>query len=638
MNGYVYSYRSSDASSGVRFVESVTWALRPGEIKGAHFVAQFYYQTYHDGVSDYRSRFRQTLADHCNLVRIKVVADPDAAPGGMVIREYRLGYASEKCAASSSTIARLQSVQQADGRGNILPPLRFEYYDIDLPPRERLLPVKTVVLGMGKVEPHEMQDVTFADANGDSLLDLVHLRKDGCRCALNLGRDRFSGWKPFQGASPSFSLSSPGCQLIDLQGDGSIEFVRCVFRGTTEYYSLAPVGTFPTQAVEFKALKKFAGYAPEPLSGDDILVLDTDFDKAPDLMRLTHLGLRIVRNRPKSDGTRFWVEDDFVPPSECGLQPSEVLRNGNSWVVQSADLNGDRLVDLVRIRRSSKDRITLEGWLNAGRRFERIERTLSSVNVPLTPDEVFRWSDLNGDGLCDLALVAPGKVAVWFGLGDSFSDPFHFEGPQYKATSTQILIQDLNGNGSADLIWWSPANTSDENRLRYYDFCPVRPNLLKSIDNGIGERITLQYRSSTDYYVAAAGAGDSWQSVSPVAVPVLSRVIQSPSLDLDHDGCLDEYTTDYIYRDAYYDGFEKEFRGFQFVVKVEWGDDRPDRKRDIRSPTLVTRFQFHTGAPQGIETRFNEVAGHYEEPMKGKTLWAETCSLNSCRFLEAIRY
>lgn len=48
-----------------------------------------------------------------------------------------------------------------------------------------------------------------------------------------------------------------------------------------------------------------------------------------------------------------------------------------------------------------------------------------------------------------------------------------------------------------------------------------------------------------------------------------------------------EYVSEYFYRDGYYDGKEKEFRGFGEVKKVEYGD--------ASAPTLITSYVFDVG-------------------------------------------
>src|SRR5262249_26292105 len=121
---------------------------------------------------------------------------------------------------------------------------------------------------------------------------------------------------------------------------------------------------------------------------------------------------------------------------------------------------------------------------------------------------------------------------------------------------------------------------------------------------------------------------------SPVPVDVVSRVIVTPGLDLDGKSGTDQYITDFVYRDAYYDPFQKEFRGFAFVKKIDRGDPECDADPSgelCSAPTLVTRTVFHTGAPDGID---NNGDGHVderasdgspeEEPLKGVILRQET--------------
>lgn len=97
-------------------------------------------------------------------------------------------------------------------------------------------------------------------------------------------------------------------------------------------------------------------------------------------------------------------------------------------------------------------------------------------------------------------------------------------------------------------------------------FTGPQPYILQSIDNGLGRTISIEYKSSTDDYVADAEANQPWQTTLPFQVQVVSRVTV-------HDANSgDDYTIEYHYRDGYYDGVQKEFRGFARSDEIETGD------------------------------------------------------------------
>ncbi|MEZ5324654.1 MAG: hypothetical protein R3F19_06295 [Verrucomicrobiales bacterium] len=123
--------------------------------------------------------------------------------------------------------------------------------------------------------------------------------------------------------------------------------------------------------------------------------------------------------------------------------------------------------------------------------------------------------------------------------------------------------------------------------------------------------------------------------------------------DLNGDGAEDALVGDFRYRDGF-DGFEKEFRGFAFAQRTDYGDDFLwdgatglipasggwDRGAtptgQVPGPSLVTRYRFHTGAADqqdndvaleppffGYIDEFTESGGREEECLKGKQLLEE---------------
>ena len=193
------------------------------------------------------------------------------------------------------------------------------------------------------------------------------------------------------------------------------------------------------------------------------------------------------------------------------------------------------------------------------------------------------------------------------------------ESPTFDPGDTSLQTADINGNGTPDLVWIKVTGPVAE-RWQYLDFAPfAKPNQLKIIDNGIGRRTTIRYRSSIEELLDAEEAGLPWEVKPPFPTQVVSQVVTTPSMDLSGDGQPDRYISDLAYRDAYYDPYEKEFRGFAFVKKIERGD--------ASAPTLVTRFFFHTGAPDGIDNdgdgqldERTSRGGSEEEPLKGRAL------------------
>src|SRR5262249_51620873 len=132
-------------------------------------------------------------------------------------------------------------------------------------------------------------------------------------------------------------------------------------------------------------------------------------------------------------------------------------------------------------------------------------------------------------------------------------------------------------NGSTDLIWRNRALLEDS--FEWLELLPNgKPNLLTRIDNSLGKRTEITYGNAVDDMVRAREAGYPWQTWCPFPLQVVRRISTTCGLDLDGvldplDGTTDQYVSEFHYRDAFYDGFEREFRGFAFAERIDYGDD-----------------------------------------------------------------
>jgi len=177
-------------------------------------------------------------------------------------------------------------------------------------------------------------------------------------------------------------------------------------------------------------------------------------------------------------------------------------------------------------------------------------------------------------------LAGNGTVRYWLNRGNkSFADEIRLTNtPRLNHRDTTVRLADMDGDGASELLY---SNATDLT-MEYVDFSVgTQPNLLTQIDNGLGRTIVIDYRPSTDFYVDAWDQDDAWATWLPFPV----QVVQSVTVQDGNSG--DHYRIDYDYRDGYYDGEQKEFRGFAHVNQIEQGD--------ATAPTTVTRHHYDTG-------------------------------------------
>ncbi len=137
----------------------------------------------------------------------------------------------------------------------------------------------------------------------------------------------------------------------------------------------------------------------------------------------------------------------------------------------------------------------------------------------------------------------------------------------------------------------------------------LKPYLLEQMDNHMGAVTRVQYASSTKFYLADFDKPETrWKTPLPFPVQVVERV---EVIDALSGGKL---TTEYRYHHGYWDGDEREFRGFGRVEQLDTevfeefngpglhGTTTPFEPVAARrfSPPLLTRTWFHPG-PVGDE-------------------------------------
>src|SRR5258708_18199599 len=172
------------------------------------------------------------------------------------------------------------------------------------------------------------------------------------------------------------------------------------------------------------------------------------------------------------------------------------------------------------------------------------------------------------------------------------------------------------GTGTACLVWSSPLASDLGRQMQYIDLMGgVKPHLLISITNNLGAETRVRYVSSTKYYIEDLIAGTPWVTKLPFPVQVAERIEV-----FDFIGRTRLVTT-YRYRHGYFDGVEREFRGFGYVEQTDaesFGDscslftDHTGTEADaFHAPPVVTKTWFHTGAWPDVETVIHYMARDY---------------------------
>lgn len=519
-----------------------------------------------DVVTDFRPRFELKTAFRCLAIRM--------LQDNHLIREYCLGYLETGANSPMSLLASV--VHRGSDNLSELPPALFSYVAFKGQTAQ--------YAAMPTAPRNDLKggNIDLMDINADGLPDILDTTDAPDHLAyMNLGPDATGQvcWtlspEPLQATKPIY-LGSSDVQLADMEGNGCVKMLELYSREVQTYRIIQVNQEFRWEPERLIANADFL------LSDPNVRMVDLNSDKLTDVMRT------------ESGNAFVWLnlKDGNWQAASITTLPNASLQFDRNYT-RLADMNGDRIQDLVWLE---EDICSYWPGMGFGEFASEIEMTNSpgTINDPAG----LQLADVNGDGLSDVIYVEGALVKVWINLGllptdhsqGHFAIPFSVTGP--PANSSTVFRQcDINGNGSTDILWNTCPGGGNET-YAYLDFCPEeQPYQLKTITNGIGLTTTISYSSSVDEMVRAREAGVPWTQWTPFPVPVVTRIEA-------FDGVNPPYITEIEYRNPYYDGEEREFRGFASATRRELGD--------TTLPDLYTDHLFDTGIEHDV--------------LKGKTL------------------
>ncbi|NEO39244.1 MAG: hypothetical protein F6J90_24070 [Moorea sp. SIOASIH] len=347
-------------------------------------------------------------------------------------------------------------------------------------------------------------------------------------------------------------------RLMDLTGNGQMNLV--VSRGTTTgYYEANSDRTWQS----FQTFPSF----PTDFSHPENQLLDMTGDGLTDILRM--------------DSDRIWIypgkgKEGFGSPfSRNKKNDIPLVRKGSeSEIWQFTDIFGTGMQHLVRVTNG-----VVECWPSLG--YGKFGQRVLLDHAPrfgkqMDASRLF-LADLDGSGTADLIYVHSDRVQIWFNQsGNSFSEPITIYLPSKWEQLNQIRFADVYGNGTTCLVF---SDNHIKPRHWCYDFCQRRkPYLLNEINNNLGSKSTITYCSSTKFYLEDKKKGNPWIVNLPFPVQVVEK---TESFDLISGS---KMVSSYAYHHGYYDGVEREFRGFGLVERRDAETLEDLLKGDTSSP------------------------------------------------------
>ena len=186
-----------------------------------------------------------------------------------------------------------------------------------------------------------------------------------------------------------------------------------------------------------------------------------------------------VGNAFLNNGTKWEITPSFTSPIPFVFRPENESSPSVNLFVETIDIDGDRLSDLVaNFRHPHDSTITInEIWKNTGAGWQ-----LSRITVPIELDRPLRnnrafsqWMDINGDGLVDLLYTerqgSTNNSTTWLSTGNGFTSSNSWKIPidviSDKDGDQGFRISELDGDGLPDLIF-SRLNSDGNHELGTY--------------------------------------------------------------------------------------------------------------------------------------------------------------------------
>ena len=459
------------------------------------------------------------------------------------------------------------------------------------------------------------QSYRWIDLNGEGISGVLTEQGSGWYYKRNLGQGRFTSSRLVANKPASGELNSIHQQLMDVGGKGQLDLVDLAPGRAGFYERVANVDGADGLDSGWGRFRPFRALPIVDWRDPNLRFVDLTGDGIADILITEDVAFRW---HPSLQSQGFGASVRIPAPSHEEDGPRVVFADPMQSIYL-ADMSGDGLTDIVRIRSGE-----VCYWPNLG--YGRFGAKIVMDGSPwfeqadLFDNRRIRLADTDGSGTIDILYIAEDEVHVYLNQsGNSLSQRKTLRGLPTPGTN-DISVADFLGRGTACLVWSSALPADSRHPLRYVDLMNgKKPHLLNRVANNLGMETVVEYASSTEFYLADKAAGHPWVTPLPFPVHVVKR-IETFDYVSQH-----RFVSSSSYHHGYYDGVEREFRGFGRIEQrdTEEFGSVPDRffpaglneAAAWRVPPALTKTWYHTGVFLGVDRISRHLAHeYYREP------------------------
>lgn len=441
-----------------------------------------------------------------------------------------------------------------------------------------------------------MNNYQWVDFYGEGLSGILSEQAENWYYKSNLGNQNEDGKVTFTEAK----LIAPKPSLHGLNGILSLQDLEANAAKQIVVNAPGVHGFFELNPDEgWKPFQTFTEIANVDFRDPKIRLLDLTGDGQPDLL-MTEENVFVWYAANGKKGYKP-AEKSFKPLDE-EQGPALVFKDSDRQeAVFLTDMTGDGLTDILRIRNGE-----ICYWANKG--YGRFSAKITMSNAPLFdyPHQFnlgfLQLADVSGTGATDIIYLGKNVFKAYLNLtGNAWSNAHEIDPFFAMDSHSKVSVIDLLGTGTSCLVWSSDLPTESHAPMRYMDLMDSKkPHVLTHYVNNLGKETTLEYKSSTYFYLKDKLEGKPWITKLPFPVQVISKQTVEEKITQVR------FSSEYRYHHGYYDHAEREFRGFGMVEQIDteiyetWQANQEDTQLEqseaLYQPPTLSKTWFHTGA------------------------------------------